>query len=218
MKSWMSSIGSPKNLSPPCASICSRPRWIAPTLAAETLPYWVVNSLAFSPTCCSIARRSFRSSSASPWSSAILKTICITPPWVSFRPSIRDSSSGPMSETVARTGWPCSPKTSHSVVGQAIGAGGSMPRSFSTASSLVDGAPAWEMPVRSPLTSAMKTGTPIWLKDSASFCRLIVLPVPVAPVIKPCRFASAGSSWHSVSPWRASRIGSAMRKSPEAKS
>ena len=38
MKSAMSSIGSPKNLSPPWASICSRPRWIAPTLAALTLP------------------------------------------------------------------------------------------------------------------------------------------------------------------------------------
>jgi hypothetical protein len=38
MKSAMSSIGSPKNLSPPWALICIRPRWIAPTLAALTLP------------------------------------------------------------------------------------------------------------------------------------------------------------------------------------
>ena len=50
MKSSMFSIGSPKNLSPPCSSICIRPRWIAPTLAALTLPYSVVNSLALSPT------------------------------------------------------------------------------------------------------------------------------------------------------------------------
>jgi hypothetical protein len=44
MKSLMFSIGSPKNLSPPWVSICSSPRWMAPTLAALTLPYWVVNS------------------------------------------------------------------------------------------------------------------------------------------------------------------------------
>ena len=31
----MSSAGSPKNLSPPCCSSRSRPRWIAPTLAAR---------------------------------------------------------------------------------------------------------------------------------------------------------------------------------------
>ena len=41
MKSAMLSIGSPKNLSPPCSSICSRPRWIAPMLAALMLPYSV---------------------------------------------------------------------------------------------------------------------------------------------------------------------------------
>jgi hypothetical protein len=38
MKSLMSSIGSPKNWSPPCSSICSSPRWMAPMLAALMLP------------------------------------------------------------------------------------------------------------------------------------------------------------------------------------
>ena len=38
---------------------------------------------------------------------------------------MRASSSGPMSVTVARTGWPCSPNTSQSVAGQARGRGGS---------------------------------------------------------------------------------------------
>jgi hypothetical protein len=38
-------MGSPKNLSPPCSSICSSPRWMAPTLAALMLPYSVVKSL-----------------------------------------------------------------------------------------------------------------------------------------------------------------------------
>jgi hypothetical protein len=44
------SIGSPKNTSAPWASSASRPRWIAPIEAADTLPYSVVKSLALSPT------------------------------------------------------------------------------------------------------------------------------------------------------------------------
>jgi hypothetical protein len=96
---------------------------MAPTLAALMLPYSVVNCLALSPTYCSMARRSFRSSSSRPLSSAILNTRLSTPACVSLRLSMRASSSGPMSDTVARTGWPCSPNTSHSVAGQASGLG-----------------------------------------------------------------------------------------------
>ena len=42
-----------------------------------------------------------------------------TPACVSFRSSKRPSSSGPISETVARTGCPCSPNTSQNTTGQA---------------------------------------------------------------------------------------------------
>ena len=49
--------------------------------------------------------------------------------------------------------------------------------------------PAWLMPDRSPFMSAMKQGTPALLKDSASTCRVTVLPVPVAPAINPWRLA-----------------------------
>ena len=66
----------------------------------------VVNSRALSPTNCSIARRSFRSSSSSPLSSATLKTSASTPCCVAFNPSSRPRSSGPRSEIVARTGNP----------------------------------------------------------------------------------------------------------------
>jgi hypothetical protein len=38
--------------------------------------------------------------------------------------------------------------------------------------------------------SEAKTGTPALEKPSASTCRDTVLPVPVAPVMRPCRFAS----------------------------
>jgi hypothetical protein len=66
------------------------------------------------------------------------------------------------------------------------------------------------MPVRSPLTSAMNTGTPMREKRSASTCSVTVLPVPVAPVMQPWRLASAGSSARSVSPDLAMIRGSAM--------
>ena len=66
-----------------------------------------VNVLALAPTYWSIARRSFRSSSKSPLSSATLKVSVSTPCWVSLSSSSRPSSRGPISEIVARTGCPC---------------------------------------------------------------------------------------------------------------
>ncbi|MNT91428.1 hypothetical protein D3C72_2325240 [compost metagenome] len=53
--------------------------------------------------------------------------------------------------------------------------------------------PSWLMPVRSPFTSAMNTGTPMLENCSARVCRVTVLPVPVAPVMRPCRLARPGS-------------------------
>jgi hypothetical protein len=49
--------------------------------------------------------------------------------------------------------------------------------------------PGWLMPAMSPLTSAMNTGTPAADKPSATTCRVTVLPVPVAPAMRPCRLA-----------------------------
>ena len=43
------------------------------------------------------------------------------------------------------------------------------------------------MPARSPLMSAAKTQVPAAQKPSASFCRVTVLPVPVAPATSPWR-------------------------------
>ena len=138
-----------------------------------------------------MARRSARFRSSRPLSSAIRKTIVSTPSCVSFRFSRRARSSGPMSEIVARTGWPCSPKTSQNVTGHAG------PRRRRKAellrgarSSFSLATPAFEIPLRSPLTSARKTGTPMRENCSAMTCSVIVLPVPVAPVMQPWRLAS----------------------------
>ena len=103
-----------------------------------------------------------------------------------------------MSVMVARTGVPCSPNTSHKATGLAPQAGSSRPRFLSRSCSLGLATPACEIPVRSPLTSAMKTGVPRREKDSARTCRVTVLPVPVAPVMQPWRLARAGSSANSV--------------------
>ena len=206
----MSSIGSPKNAAPPCSSSVSSPRWMAPIEAAETLPYSVVNVLAFSPTYCTIARRSFRSSSNKPLSSAILNVSCSTPACVSLRFNRRASRIGPKSEIVARTGCPCLPATSQSVVGKAAGTQSVTPKAARRCCSLAVASPACARPPRSPLTSAMNTGTPILEKRSAITCRVIVLPVPVAPVISPCRLASAGKSASSVRALRATQSGAAI--------
>ena len=165
---------------------------MAPIEATETLPYSVVNCRALSPTHCSIARRSFRSSSSSPLSSAILKTRASTPCCVAFNPNSRPRMSGPRSEIVARTGNPRRPNTSQNTTGLAAHAGSAMPVPFNHSRSFGDGEPAAARPERSPLTSARKTGTPSREKCSASTWSVTVLPVPVAPVTRPCRFASAG--------------------------
>ena len=60
--------------------------------------------------------------------------------------------------------------------------------------------PAFEIPERSPFTSAQKTGTPTAENDSASTCSVTVLPVPVAPVISPWRLAYFSQIYSFLSP------------------
>jgi len=103
-----------------------------------------------------------------------------------------------MSEMVARTGWPAAPNTSQNTVVQAWGCQSSTPRAASRSLSLGESLPGAPRPDRSPFTSAMNTGTPMLAKRSASTCRVMVLPVPVAPVIRPWRLARAGSRAISV--------------------
>ncbi len=187
---------------------------MAPTLAAEMLPYSVVNCLAFSPTNWSMARRSFRSSSSRPASSATLNTRLSTPAWVSFSSSMRASNRGPMSDTVARTGWPMAPspsaRASQKVTGWPWKRCSARP-SFSMRSfTLGLSPPGWEMPDRSPFTSDMKQGTPMLEKCSARVCRVTVLPVPVAPVISPCRLAIWGSRQTSAASFLAMGRGALM--------
>ena len=49
--------------------------------------------------------------------------------------------------------------------------------------------PLAPIPERSPLMSAANTGTPALLICSVMSCNVLVLPVPVAPATRPCRFS-----------------------------
>src|SRR5687768_17046060 len=83
---------------------------------------------------------------------------------------------------------------SQNVTGHAIHCGSSSLSCASRSFIFGETAPATERPARSPLMSAMNTGTPINENRSANTCSVTVLPVPVAPVISPCRLAKWGKS------------------------
>ena len=117
IQSWMSRAGSPKNRSPPWVSRGDSARRMPCSVTGATAPYSALNSARFSPTNCRVVRRSFKSSSSRPWSSAMRNTRFSTDSWAAVRPRIRDSRSGPMSDTVARTGWPASWNTSQNTTG-----------------------------------------------------------------------------------------------------
>ncbi len=111
-----------------------------------------------------------------------------TPSWVSLRSSSRDSKSGPTSETVVRIGWPSTPNRSQKTTGNAANLYSSVkPMSAARLARKSFGVPASASPATSPFTSAQKTGTPAAEKPSEITWRLTVLPVPVAPVMRPCR-------------------------------
>lgn len=157
------------------------------------------------------AGRAGASSRRSPRSSATLNTSVSTPAWVSLRLRTRESRSGRRAVTVGRAGWPWAPNTSQKTTGAPVKRGASAPISFSRSSNLGEVPPGWLMPARSPLTSAMNTGTPIRDNRSAITWRETVLPVPVAPVMIPWRLASAGRRSSSSSPRRAMGRGSGVR-------
>jgi hypothetical protein len=197
MKSLMFSIGSPKNLSPPWLSICSRPRWMAPTLAALTLPYWVVKSLALSPTYCEHGAQVLQVEQQQAVvvgdlehqvQHAGLGVVEVQHAAQQQRAHVGDGGAHRVALLAEHV-----PQRDRA----GVGVGQWQPRSFRMAAILLADAAGWLMPVRSPLTSAMNTGTPMREKLSARVCSVTVLPVPVAPVIRPWRLARPGSRWHS---------------------
>src|SRR4029078_1845994 len=190
------SAGSPKNLAPPWFSSTRSWRCTEPTVAVAMLPYFAPTSFAFLDRYDRSSRRSLRSTkplfsaSLDPNSSSAKRNaMLMMPSCTSLRASIREISSGPISKTVVRTGWPCSPNRSQNTTGNS-----SVlylkPTSVARLTRKSLASPGSAMPDRSPLISAANTGTPAREKPSARTWSVTVFPVPVAPVTRPCRFAN----------------------------
>ena len=103
------------------------------------------------------------------------------------------SSSGPKLETVARSCAPLSPVRLRYSTGEPAGCQANPVSRARWAMRSFD-SPATPMPERSPLRSARNTGTPAVENCSAISCSVLVLPVPVAPAIRPWRVAMASGS------------------------
>ena len=119
--------------------------------------------------------------------------------WVSLRSSTLPSSSGPNEWTVARTCEPSLPDSETNSTGwpdawnvQAIDVARSTTFGFVAS-------PGPASPVRSPLMSATKTGMPAFEAWPARSCRVLVLPVPVAPAMSPWRLSIDSAIWTRVS-------------------
>ena len=109
-------------------------------------------------------------------------------------PNTFDSRIGPKLEIVARTGTPMPPVPSDRnstgyAAGDPVVAGVLGP-----AAVLSLATPGRDSPDRSPLMSAIITGTPAADSCSAITCSDFVLPVPVAPATRPCRLTVASGN------------------------
>ena len=98
-----------------------------------------------------------------------------------------------MSFILALTGCPFIPNTSKNLTGKSLTSKSVSFKDFILFSIFSFISPITAVPAKSPLTSAINTGTPASEKLSAITLEVIVLPVPDAPVIRPCLFAILGS-------------------------
>ena len=104
---------------------------------------------------------------------------------MSLRSSTLPSRSGPKDEMLARTWAPVLPESERISMGwpAALNATWSDWHRLTTLG--LAGSPGAPTPDRSPLTSTANTGTPAAESWPASSWRVLVLPVPVAPAIRP---------------------------------
>ena len=188
-----SSSGSPKNVSPPSASRLTSARRITPAVVVDTAPSAFSSGLPSSLVRCVItARRSLRSSSGS----ALLIGPVEDQPERGLlggvepqhlrqqdRPEAGDGGAHRHRRcprcpaTGTRPGRPSAPTCRRCPSARSV--------------ILSPASPGRDSPDRSPLTSAISTGTPAAESCSAITCSDFVLPVPVAPATRPCRLSVA---------------------------
>ena len=131
-------------------------------------------------------------------SSQYLKMSERTDVCVSLRSSTLPSNSGPNELTVARTWAPdWRPRATGTRPGAPLGVKVQPIDSQRETTSGVGAIARCGEPVRSPLTSATKTGTPASDSCPASSCRVFVLPRPSGIGDEPCtyRLTIEGASW-----------------------
>ena len=189
-QSVSSSAGSPKKPSPPCCSSVRSWRWMVPTVALLTLPYCVVSVAGVLGDPLQQRLQVLEVEQQQALLVGDLKTMLSTPSCVSLssqqarqqqRPDLGDRRADRMALLAEQV----PEDRREGAAGIAVDAE-LLARARAPADCC---APAWPMPDRSPFTSAMKTGTPSAEKPSAMVCRVTVLPVPVAPAIRPWRLA-----------------------------
>ena len=117
-----------------------------------------------------------------------------------------DNKSGPISETVALKGWPALPNKSQNTTGDGCARKSCILIKSIRSSILWCGFAGFPRPLKSPFTSAKRTGTPSFENPSARTCREIVFPVPVAPAIMPWRLAILAGIMICLSPFPPSKI------------
>ncbi len=114
--------------------------------------------------------------------------------WVSLASITLASSWGPKADTAARTGTPGPwPPRDRKVTGKPAGLHSSCISSTRDVTRSLT-SPGRLSPLRSPLTSAANTGTPMADSCSAMSWRVLVLPVPVAPAMSPWRLHMAAGT------------------------
>ena len=156
-----SSSGSPKNVSPPLFDRFTKERRMTPAVCDDTPPMPLRSSFPSSEVrCWSTARRSLRSYSSSPCSSAQWKTSPSVDSWVELSPSTFDNRIGPNELTRARSGTPMpSVPSDRNSTGCPAGAQ-SAPVCSARPRALSESSPGFASPDRSPFMSAITTGTP----------------------------------------------------------
>ena len=214
MKSLMSSMGSPKNLSPPCSSICSSPRWMAPMLAALMLP---VLGGELARVFAHVLQRGAQVLHVQDQQAVVVGDLEHQVQHAGLRLVQRQHACQQQRAHVGDGGAHrvagCSPNTSHSVAGQVTGSGGRPQAAF-----LQDGGQLGAD--AAGLGDAGEVALHVGHEDRhAELAEVLgqglqrdgLAGAGWAPVIRPWRLARAGSSSQKTSPRWATRMGSGMR-------
>ena len=188
MKSFSASAGSPKNFVPPWFSSTSSWRWIAPMRRFETLPYCGRQLLG-------MVGNEGRASTRKILQVEQQQSLLVGDAERDVEHAFLHLVEVQQSRQQQRSHFDDGGADRMALLAEQIPehrrgirrARSRSPCSLARLTNASFASPTAAMPDRSPLMSAANTGTPAREKPSASTCSVTVLPVPVAPVTRPCR-------------------------------